>query len=188
MGETRSSKAKRGLIGLTGSTSKRRRRGFVFPQDGDDPSVESEGEANAPEYPRGRRRRRRHRRRGMSKTEMFVGFLVSWMIMILAIVLLELVSESDWFFVEYSAAQSIEQGTWIIGDKAYLPDGRVTQLDPKNAEVSGATDITGELGKGPHAPILRWDRLLIALFAVPALVFAMTIAYRRIVKSRVKDR
>ena len=117
---------------------------------------------------------------------MFLGFLVCWMILILGCTLLELVSESEWFFVERAAVVSIEQGTWIIGDKAYLPDGRITKLDPKNGDISGATDITSEMGKGPHAAALRWHRVLLALFTVPVALGGLTFLYRRFIRIRLK--
>ena len=117
---------------------------------------------------------------------MFLGFLVCWMILILGCTLLELVSESEWFFVERAAVVSIEQGTWIIGDKAYLPDGRITKLDPKNGDISGATDITSEMGNGPHTAALRWHRVLLALFAVPLAVGALAFLYRRFIRTRLK--
>jgi hypothetical protein len=90
------------------------------------------------------------------------------------------------FFVEYGVAPIIDQGTWIIGNKAYLPDGRVMELEQKSADVSVGRDITSTLGKGPQTRTIRWTPVLGLLLGVPMLVLLGNFLYRRFLKRKAR--
>ncbi len=168
--------------------SRRVKRGFVFPDAAGElmPSRHHGRSVQPLGGPHTRRRRHKHRRGTFSRWDVFLGFCAAWTVLIALVVLLELGSDSEWFFVEYAAVTAIEQGTWIIGDQAYMPDGRVMKLEQKTTALSEGRDITSTLGKGPHARSFRWAWISAALFSLPIAVFGVSLLYRRVARAKSK--
>ncbi|MFN0315284.1 MAG: hypothetical protein ACKVQA_09630 [Burkholderiales bacterium] len=171
-----------GFFGFFRRPRKRRRKthGFVFPMD--------IGGANLSKPPEPASIRREHRRRRRREVlpgwELFLGFSMVWAALVFLVVILELGSESEWFFVEHAVAGTIDQGTWIIGDKAYMPDGRVMQLENKTAGVSEGRDITNVLGKGIHKRTLKWARIAETLLSLPIIVLLSRVLYARMLRRK----
>ena len=163
---------------------RRAKRGVVFPADmGEVAPPQHRSHGLSDDVQRGRRRRKR-RRGTLAGWELFLGFCVVWTSLVSMVVALELGSESEWFFVEYGVVSAIDQGTWIIGDKAYMPDGRVMQLEQTTAGLSEGRDITNMLGKGLHGRSLKWARIAWTLFSLPMVVLLVRLLYRRWVRAR----
>lgn len=163
---------------------RRAKRGFVFPADMGEVATPRDRSHRLPAEGHSMHRRRKHRRGTLAGWELFLGFCVVWMALVSMVVALELGSESEWFFVEYGVVNAIDQGTWIIGDKAYMPDGRVMQLEQRTAGLSEGRDVTDMLGKGPHGRSLKWARIAGTLFSLPMVVLFMRLLYRRWVRAR----
>lgn len=166
--------------------SRRAKRQRLFPAGTDEaPQSPRQRPLKPQEGVHGSRRRRKHRRGVLSRWEVFLGFCMVWAILVSLVVIVELGSESEWYFVEYHLVNSIDQGTWIIGNKAYMPDGRVMELEQKTAGLSEGRDITNILGKGPRGRSLNWSRIATALFSLPIVVFLVSLLYRRVVRAKV---
>jgi hypothetical protein len=162
---------------------RRSKRVALFPAGTSDLTPRGKGPV-----PGGGTKRVRHRRRTrvLSELELFAAVCVIWTMIVALVVVIELGSESEWFFVEYETVHMIDQGTWVIGNKAYMPDGRVMQIEKKSTGLSEGRDITGMLGKGPQARSLKWTRIGAVLGLLPALVLLVRVGYRRVVRARLR--
>lgn len=148
-------------------------RGYVFPLDVDDDKITNRKSQERYPGTRRHRHRREHKRLSYSGFELLIGFSVSWLLIITFLVVLELFSGHGIFFIAYENAPTLDSESYVIGNRAYLSDGRVVELSSIEAEIK-ASSIPNAPPLSAKREEVRWQRVLSVVVGVPLLLFCVS--------------